>query len=51
MHYQLVHGDKVITTMRFKSAFDSLARVENADGLLDIQTDGFYPHDHPTRRL
>ena len=41
MHYQLVHGDKVITTMRFKSAFDSLARVENADGCWTFKRMGF----------
>jgi hypothetical protein len=41
MNYQLIHGHEVITTMRFKSAFGSLATVENTDGCWTFNRIGF----------
>jgi hypothetical protein len=42
MNYQLVRGDDVITTLRFKSLFGSLATVENADGCWTFKRIGFF---------
>jgi hypothetical protein len=41
MNYQLVRGNEVITTMRFKSVFGSLAIVENSDGCWTFKRMGF----------
>jgi hypothetical protein len=41
MNYQLIRGNEVITTMRFKSIFGSLATVENPDGCWTFKRMGF----------
>lgn len=42
MNYQLVRGTDVITTLRFKSCWGSLATVENADGCWTFKRSGFW---------
>lgn len=42
MNYQLVRGNKVVTTMRFKTSFHSLATVENEDGCWTFDRIGFF---------
>jgi hypothetical protein len=48
MNYQLVHGDEVITKMRFESSFGSLATVVNTDGCWTFKRMGFV---HPTATI
>jgi hypothetical protein len=42
MNYQLVRGNQVITTLRFKGFSGSLATVENADGSWTFKRTGFW---------
>jgi len=42
MNYELLRGDEVISTLRFKSLFGALATAENEDGCWTFKRIGFF---------
>jgi hypothetical protein len=42
MNYQMEHGEAVVTSLRFKSVWGTLATAENADGCWTFKRIGFW---------